>query len=226
MSTDGDESPPETPDTLDPALGIATEAPAGATDEPPPRRPWTSLSPGEWARLLGRQFGVVGDTFLAVVGAALVALGVAVVLDAFDVVEIGFPGTTGAQLGSGLVIGVLGLFALGVASEGPMTGPVIDWPDVELAIARVAAVLAVSGLGLIATRFVAAPAADLGYPFELGVAALSSASLAGFFVALPLGVGGGWLMRVLLGTPPGWDRVVLLGAWTVGTWAFVLASLP
>jgi len=73
---------------------------------------------------------------------------------------------------------------------------------------------------------VAAPAADLGYPFELGVAALSSASLAGFFVALPLGVGGGWLMRVLLGTPPGWDRVVLLGAWTVGTWAFVLASLP
>lgn len=186
----------------------------------------TGLAPLDYTRLYGRQVGIVGDMYLAVVGAALVALAVVVLLDGFGFISVGLTGTTGALLGSGLVIAVIGLFALGVASEGPMTGSVYEWPEIHMAIARAIGIIAVSTAGLIVASTIEGFFNDLGAAFVIAVDTLRVASRSGFFVALPLGVVGTYLLRVFVpGSRGGWDRVALLGLWVVAAWAFLAATL-
>lgn len=180
----------------------------------------------EYAAVYGRQFGVVGDMYLAVVGACLIALAVVVLLDGFGFVSAGYTGSTGALLGSGLVLAVIGLFALGVASEGPMTGAEVVAPELHLAIARAAGIVLVCVAGNLAAGFLAEPASRISYPFELGVAALRVASRAGLVGALPLGVAGTWLLRARYPVfRQGWDRLVLLGIWVVVSWIVLASSL-
>lgn len=202
---------------------VESASPDGIEDA---RVAWSSLSTGDWFRLFGRQFGIMGDALLAVLGSALVALGVSVLLDAFDVISVGFEGSTGTMLGGGLVLVVVGLFALGIASDGPITGPVVDWPDPELVIARVAATVVVCTLAFFVVRFVHDAVAGIGAPFEVAMTAAQATVRAGFLVALPVGVGGSWAARRWLELAPGWDRPIILGAWTMGAWAFLLAALP
>jgi hypothetical protein len=186
----------------------------------------SALAPMDYARLYGRQFGIVGDMYLAVVGAALVALAVVVVLDGFGFVEVGLSGSTGAVLGSGLVIAVLGLFALGVASEGPMTGKVYEWPEIQLAIARALGIVLVGVGGLLAANLIDGFFDDLGAAFAISVEVLRVASRAGFFFALPVGVVGTWALRTFYPrSRDGLDRTVLLAVWVIGALVLLPGAL-
>jgi len=179
-----------------------------------------------YVAVYGRQFGVVGDMYLTVVGACLVALAVVVLLDGFGFVSAGYTGSTGALLGSGLVLAVVGLFALGVASEGPMTGSEVPTPEVHLAVARAVGVILVSVAGNLLADVLADPASRISYPMELGVAALRVAARAGLVGVLTLGVAGTWALRWRFPVfRQGWDRLVLLGVWVVSAWIVLAVSL-
>jgi hypothetical protein len=144
-------------------------------------------------RLLGLGVHTLGTSFdvgLLVVGTALIGLAAAVLLDGFEVIEIGLTDSTGAMLGSGLVIAVFGAFALGVAVEGPIgysTRRRGSFTDIEVAIA-----------GLIA-GFVRRFVDDLPVPFDFGVTVIRSAGRAGMTAALFLGVPALWGVRELWG---------------------------
>ena len=100
-------------------------------------------------RLFWRVLGTTFDVGLMVVGSALIALAAVVMLDGFEVVDLGLTTSTGAMLGSSLVIAVFGAFAIGVAVEGPVR-QVREFSanEIELAAARGIALL-VSGIVLL-----------------------------------------------------------------------------
>lgn len=177
-------------------------------------------------RLLGRQVGLVGDLYLAVVGAGMFALSAAVFMDGFGLVDTGLTLTTGAMLGSGLVIAVIGLFALGVASEGPLTGVAYAYPELELAISRAVAVVVVSVLGLLFSSWLAPVAGEISRPFELGVGVIRSVAVAGLIMVLPVGVPATWyLRRELPVVRIGWDRLLLLMTWIVTAWVTLASTI-
>ncbi len=156
-------------------------------------------------RLLGLGAHTLGTSFdvgLLVVGTALVGLAAAVLLDGFDVVEIGLTESTGSMLGSGLVIAVFGAFALGVAVEGPIgysTRRRGTFTDIEVAIAGALGAL-VTGLVLFLIGGFAGQYVDeLSQPFDFGVTVIRSAGSAGMTFALFLGVPALWGVRELWG---------------------------
>lgn len=218
MTTD---QPDDTADGTDDADAVVVDPGDRSVEEPS----GPDIDVMAWVRLYARQLGVAADVYLAVVGASLVALAVVVLLDGFGFVSAGLTGTTGALLGSGLVLAVVGLFALGVASEGPITSPSIDWPEVQLAIARAVGIIVVSVVALIVAPLLAEPAAGVAYPFELGVVVLEVVARAGLVFALPVGVGGAWVLRARRPDLGQWDRLVILAAWIVGAWLVLAATL-
>lgn len=156
-------------------------------------------------RLLGLGLHTLGTSFdvgLLVVGTALVGLAVAVLLDGFEVVEIGLSDSTGSMLGSGLVIAVFGAFALGVAVEGPIgysSRRRGTFNDIEVAIAGVVGAL-VAGLVLVlAANYVRGFIDELPLAFDFGVTVIHSAGRAGMTAGLFLGVPALWGVRELWG---------------------------
>ena len=107
--------------------------------------------------------GTMLDVGLVVVGTLLLGLAMAVILDGFDLVTIGLGLSTGAMLGSGLVIGIVGGFALGVASEGPLgRGRRLEGYDgVEVLVARMVAAVVVGLVFLLIRSYLIDPAAEL-----------------------------------------------------------------
>jgi hypothetical protein len=65
-------------------------------------------------------FGTMLDTGFVVVGTLLVGLGISVLLGGFGLVGELADISTGAMLGSALILGIVGMFFLGVAAEGPL----------------------------------------------------------------------------------------------------------
>lgn len=175
-------------------------------------------------RLFGRQVGLAGDIFLAVVGAGMFGLSAVVFMDGFGFITKELSTSTGAMLGSGLVIAVIGLFTLGVASEGPLTGEAYAYPELQLAIGRAFGVATVSLLGLVGAGYLARWVPDLATPFELGVGVVRSVAWAGLIVVLPVAVPVTWyLRRELPIVRVGWDRLILLMTWIITAWV-VLGS--
>jgi hypothetical protein len=72
-----------------------------------------------YTRLTINSFATMLDLGLYTLGAALVGLGLALILVGFDVVDSPTDLSTGALLVSALVLGVVGTFSMGIASEGP-----------------------------------------------------------------------------------------------------------
>ena len=146
--------------------------------------------------------GTSFDVGLLVVGTGLVGLAIAVLLDGFDVVEIGLSDSTGSMLGSGLVIAVFGAFALGVAVEGPIgysSRRRGTFNDIEVAIAGVVGAL-VAGLVLVLIANYARGFIDeLPMAFDFGVTVIHSAGRAGMTAGLFLGVPALWGVRELWG---------------------------
>jgi len=141
--------------------------------------------------------GTMLDVALIVIGSALLGLAVAVLLDGFDLVSIGLDLSTGAMLGSSLVIGIVGGFALGVAAEGPLGRGrrSVGQNENHVLLARLVASLVV-GLILLAVRnLIDEFLVELPVPFEIGAEIIQAAAVAGMTAVPVLAVPLAWWTR-------------------------------
>lgn len=137
------------------------------------------------------------DVALVVIGSALLGLAIAVLLDGFDLVSIGLGLSTGAMLGSSLVIGIVGGFALGVASEGPLgrSRRSVGLNENHVLLARILATLVV-GLILLAVRnLISEYLVELPVPFEIGADIIEATAVAGMTAVPLLAAPLAWWMR-------------------------------
>ncbi len=172
-------------------------------------------------RLFRRIAGTTFDVGLLVVGTALVSLAIVVLLDGFEVVEVGLTKSTGEMLGSGLVIAVFGAFALGVAVEGPIRAlRTRSGTEVEMLLIRSGALLLVGGLLLFLGRFVDQYTEDLPSTFSIATDVLVATGVAGLTATLLLGAVALWGLRRLYADRPWLDLIelpVLYSLWVIGT---------
>ena len=185
---------------------------------------WRSL-----LRLAGHALAGSGDLALMALGAALVALGVVVILDGFGIVDPrNLTDGTGAMLGSALVLAVFGGFALGVAVEGPIrtTNLQEGYPPIYRALFRAIGVAAVGALIVIGVGYVEPFLADLPFPFILAQEALRAVGRAGLTIVLLIGVPLVFLVRQF------WrdfsediELPVLFVVWTIGAMWFLIRVL-
>lgn len=152
--------------------------------------------PVYYVRLTAGGFRTMLDVALLVVGSGLVGLAAAVLLDGLEVAGNGLGLSTAAALGSALVLGVVGAFAFGVASEGGygIDRYAVGFPRAEIAIARAVTgvVIAVAlqwGAGLLEEV-----AADQNVALRAGVAMVAAAGVAGIWVSL-VGAPIAWALR-------------------------------
>lgn len=182
-----------------------------------------------WLGLGVHTLGTSFDVGLLVVGTGLVGLAIAVLLDGFDVVEIGLTDSTGAMLGSGLVIAVFGAFALGVAVEGPIaysTRRRGQFTDIEVAVAGAIGVLIAGLVLLLVANFVRGFIEDLPLAFDFAVTVVHSTGRAGVTAGLFLGVPALWGVRELWGHNAWIEEVelpVFYAIWATAA-AFFIAS--
>lgn len=136
------------------------------------------------------------DLAMLVVGTGLVGLAVAVLLDGFEVVDLGLDMGVGATLGAALVIGVCGGFGLGIASEGRygMARSLDGFPSLEVALGRLIAIVIMAFALLWTAGRLESLVVDLPYPFEVAVEVVRSVGAAGFAAAV-LGVPAAWGVR-------------------------------
>jgi hypothetical protein len=141
--------------------------------------------------------GTMLDVGLVVLGSVLLGLAIAVVLDGFDLVSIGLGLSTGAMLGSALVIGVVGGFALGLASEGPLGRGrrLVGYPEAEILVARVLGALLVGVVFLVVESYLTEPVANLPVPFQIGVDSIRAVAVAGLTAVPLVGVPLAWVAR-------------------------------
>jgi hypothetical protein len=134
------------------------------------------------------------DLGLFAFGAALVGLGVAVSLVTFGVVENDSTLSTGAALVSALILGVVGSFAMGIASEGPVRRPsraVIN-SDWHAAIARAVSAALVGWLFIFLSEQLSPFVVDFPAPLAEGAELLRSAGMAGLWPVPLIGVPLAW----------------------------------
>ena len=168
----------------------------------------------EIARVAFRQLAVMADMYLTVLGTAIVALSIVVLLDGFDIVQLGLTNTTGGMLATGLVIAVVGLFMLGIAAEGPLRAQSLDSPEINLVIARGVALLLVCIGGFWAASALVAVANTLEGPFEYIVSITRAVAIAGVFVVTPFAIPATWALRKFVPqASSGWDRLMILAVW-------------
>lgn len=158
----------------------------------------------EYFSLFGHAVANAADIAMLVIGTGLVSLAIAVLLDGFEFASLELTDGTGAMLGSALVIGVFGAFALGVAAEGPIghrsyewmysTGPVIV---VRLVAAFCVGLLAFSLAGILPRVF-----DDLPTVFDWVVDIVRGAGWAGMTAVPLIGVPASAGLRYFYGSEP------------------------
>lgn len=182
-----------------------------------------------WASILTGALRSMLDVSMLVAGCGLIGLAAAVFLDGFGLVEIGLGLSTAGMLGTTLVIGVVGAFAFGIASEGRfgLSGRTEPRTDEHRAVVRVIASVLV-GLGWwLVSRWLAAFSGEMNHPMEVAVASLRWVGLSGMVVVPLIGAGGSYLLSRSL-TRAGFGQDVELGlvfvVWLVG--ALASARMP
>ncbi len=172
-------------------------------------------------RLFRRITGTTLYVGLLVVGTALVSLAIVVLLDGFDVLEVGLTRSTGEMLGSGLVIAVFGAFALGVAVEGPIRAlRTRTGSEIEMVLIRVGSLLLVGGILLVVGRFIEKYVEDLPSTFGIANDILVATGVAGLTATLVLGAVALWGLRRFYADRPWLDLIelpVLYSLWVIGT---------
>jgi hypothetical protein len=161
-----------------------------------PARVWIS-----YLKLGVRSIGTMLDVGLFVLGTGLTGLAAAVVLDGFELIDVGFELSTAGTLGSGLVIGVTGVFAFGVASEGPggRGEEVGAHSSTELAVGRLVGTLLVGVALMIAAGRLQALTIGLPAPFAIGVSMVEATGRGGLVAVPLLGVPLTWWLGRLTG---------------------------
>jgi hypothetical protein len=172
-------------------------------------------------RLFRRITGTTFDIGLLVVGTALVSLAIVVLLDGFEVLDVGLTKSTGEMLGSGLVIAVFGAFALGVAVEGPIRAlRTRTGTEIEMLLIRVGSLLLVGGILLFVGRFIEQYLEELPSTFAIANDVLVATGVAGLTATLLLGATGLWGLRRIYADRPWLDLIelpVLYAMWVIGT---------
>lgn len=179
-------------------------------------------------RLFWRVLGTTFDVGLMVLGSALVALAAVVMLDGFDVVDLGLTTSTGAMLGSSLVIAVFGAFAIGVAVEGPVRQVrEFSTSEFELAAARGISLL-ISGIVLLTIgRVGLGYIADLPHVFDQALEVVVAAGTAAFTWTLVVGLVALWGVRRVFADRQWLDQIelpMLYAVWAIGV-AIVFAMI-
>lgn len=130
-------------------------------------------------------FRTMLDVGMLSLGSALVGLAVAILLGAFDLVASDVDLSTAALLGSGVVTGVVGAFALGVASEGGVgRRSHADRTSIERLVGRLATGLLVGAVFVVLSGYLSRYLTDMPVFFDYAVEALRSAGVAAFVVSL------------------------------------------
>jgi len=141
--------------------------------------------------LAGQTFRMMFDMAMIVLGSALVGLAIAVLL-----VGLGLFNGIGALLGSALVLGVVGGFAFGLASEGGFGSsyPSLGFPTLEVIGARILFGLAISVLLLVFSGPLGNLVLGLPFPMRAGVELVRATGLVGIAVSA-IGVPLAWYLR-------------------------------
>jgi hypothetical protein len=183
---------------------------------------------GYYLRLVAGTFRTMLDVGMLALGTGMVGLAVAIILDAFDLAAIGMQLSTTSLLGSSLVIGVIGAFALGIASEGGYGAPesVRRYPVLEVALGRVMGAVVVGIILLVAASRLETLVADFSLPLRAAHQMLGAVGRAGALVVPLLGVPFAFAIR--RGLANGWgeelELPLLYLVWTVAT--LVLYTMP
>lgn len=173
-----------------------------------------------YLRLATNSFATMLDLGLFAIGAALVGLGVAVFLSSFGIVAAETELSTGPALVSALVLGVVGTFAMGIASEGPVrrASRLVVTSDAEAALARAISSVMVGVLFIFLAGRLRPLADGLPAPIERGVELLRAAGIAGLGTVPLIGVPLAWAVkqsRVLGEAADEVDLPILFAVWVV-----------
>lgn len=136
-------------------------------------------------------FGTMADVGLMVLGSLLVGLSVAVLLGGFGLVEVMSDElSTGAMLISAIVLAVIGLFCLGVASEGPLGRGrrLVGFSIWEIGIGRIVAAFLTGLAALLVYGFLSGLLEGVPTPLFKGTEGFRAVGVAGMTVMPILGV--------------------------------------
>lgn len=171
-------------------------------------------------------FGTMLDIGLMVVGSLLVGLAVSVLLAGFDLVDVIQDLSTGAMLGSALVLAVIGLFCLGLAAEGPLGRgrDLVGFKLWEIGLGRVLAVLIVGWVLLVVYGLIGDAVDGLPLPITTGADGIRAAGVAGLTVMPLLGVPLALVARWYPDGPewlPSIDVPIMFVVWAVATMGMI-----
>ena len=132
--------------------------------------------------------GTMADVGLMVLGSLVVGLALAVLLGGFGLVDVSTEEmSTGEMLISAIVLAVVGLFCLGVASEGPLGRGrrLVGFKIWEVGIGRTLAVFGVGLLALVLYDFIGGLLENVPTPLYKGTEGFRAVGVAGM-TAMPL----------------------------------------
>jgi len=144
-------------------------------------------------------FGTMADVGLMVLGSLLVGLSVAVLLGGFGLVDVTAQElSTGEMLISAIVLAVVGLFCLGVASEGPLGRGrrLVGFKPWEVGIGRTLAVFVAGLISLLLYQFIGGLLEGVPGPLYKGAEGFRVVGVAGMTVMPLLGVPLSLLVRM------------------------------
>lgn len=138
-------------------------------------------------------YGCIGTMFdvgLMVLGSLLLGLAVSVLLVGLDLVNREQALSTGAMLISSMVLAVVGLFCLGIASEGPLGRGrrLVGFKLWEVGVGRAVAVFLAGLAAMVVYGFAAGVVEDVPQPIVTGVEGLRIVGTTGMTVMPLLGV--------------------------------------
>ena len=136
-------------------------------------------------------FGTMADVGLMVLGSLLVGLSLAVLIGGFGLVDVTSEEmSTGQMLISAIVLAVIGLFCLGVASEGPLGRGrrLVGFKLWEVGIGRTLAVFVAGLIALLLYDLIGGLIEGVPPPLYKGVEGFRAVGVAGVTVMPLLGV--------------------------------------
>ena len=173
-----------------------------------------------YTRLAINSFATMLDLGLYTLGSALIGYGVSVLLVGFGVVDVETFLSTGTVLVSALVLGVVGTFSMGIASEGPArrASTFVPHNDHEPAIGRaISAFLVGLILGAVADRLDRF-SDDLSLPLVNGIELIRTTGRAALWPVPLIGVPLAWALnrsRILGESAGSLDLPIMFATWVV-----------
>ena len=173
-----------------------------------------------YTRLAINSFATMLDLGLFTLGAALVGLGLAVLLAGFDVVDAETNLSTGSVLVAALVLAVVGTFSMGIASEGPARRASSFTPhnEYERAIGRALSAIAVGVILIAVSDRLVEFADDVSAPLVTGIELIRTTGQAALWPVALIGVPLAWGVhqsRILGESAEETDLPIMFATWVV-----------